>query len=266
MEWFEQRPLFGKRVLVTRAREQAGSAAAMLRERGADPVVVPTIEIHSPSDPQPMIDAAAALAARDGWVVFTSSNAVERFFAEVKRQGSDARAFGRLKIAAIGPGTAAALDRVGLAADVVAREHKGEGLAPPLLAAIGPTKPRVLLPRAEVARDVIPESLRAAGCDVDVVSVYKTRSPPRALLEALSSLLEAGEIDAVTFTSSSTVEHLCDALEARAAPLLAKTTVASIGPVTTETARKRGIRVDAVAEESTIAGLVLALERQFALR
>jgi uroporphyrinogen III methyltransferase/synthase len=121
----------------------------------------------------------------------------------------------------------------------------------------------VLVARAEVARDVVPDALRAAGCEVDVVSVYKTRSPPRALLEALSSLLEGGEIDAVTFTSSSTVEHLCDALEARAVELLAKTTVASIGPITTETLKKRGIRVDVTAEQYTLPGLVTALQKHF---
>lgn len=262
LAWLEKKPLFGKRVLVTRAREQAGEAAALLRERGADPILMPTIEIHPPSDPGPTIDAASALE-RYGWIAFTSANGVDRLWAEVRRQGKDARAFGASKIAAIGPGTAAALGRVGLAADLVAKDHKGEGLAQELVAALGEDKPRVLVARAEVARDVVPDALRAAGCEVDVVSVYKTRSPPRALLEALSALLEAGEIDAVTFTSSSTVEHLCDALEARAPELLAKTTVASIGPITTETAKRRGLRVDVVAETSTIPGLVSALAAHF---
>ena len=165
-----------------------------------------------------------------------------------------------------GPGTAAAFERCGLSPDVVAKEHRGEALAAEVLAAMnasGGTKVRVLVARAEVARDVVPDALRAAGCEVDVVSVYKTRSPPRALLEGLSALLEGGEIDAVTFTSSSTVEHLCDALEARAVELLARTCIASIGPITTETAKKRGLRVDVVAEVSTIAGLVNALEKHF---
>jgi uroporphyrinogen III methyltransferase/synthase len=266
LSWLPQMPLFGKRVLVTRAREQAGGAAALLRERGADPVIVPTIELHPPSDPSAMIDAVHAMHERYDWVVLTSANAVDRLWAETKRQGKDARAFGRAKIAAIGPGTAVALERCGLTPDVVAKEHRGEGLASDVLAAMsasGGTKARVLLPRAEVGRDVVPDALRAAGCEVDVVSVYKTRSPPRALLEGLAALLEGGEIDAVTFTSSSTVEHLCDALEARAAELLARTCVASIGPITTETAQKRGIRVDVVAEVSTIPGLVTALENHF---
>jgi uroporphyrinogen III methyltransferase/synthase len=265
--WFEKQPLFGKRVLVTRAREQAGGAAALLRERGADPVVVPTIEIHPPGDPGPMIDAVAALGARYAWVVLTSANGVERLWAELERQGKDARAFGGAKIAAIGPGTAAALAEYGLMADLVPKDHKGEGLAEELLRAIekqGTQSPRILLARAEVARDVVPDALRAAGCEVDVVSVYKTRAPPRPLLEALAALLDAKEIDAVTFTSSSTVEHVCDALEARAAALLANTCVASIGPITTETARRRGLRVDVTATEHTIPGLVTALEAHFA--
>ena len=266
LSWLPRLPLFGKRVLVTRAREQAGGAAALLRESGADPVIVPTIEIHPPSDPSAMIDAVQAMHERYDWVVLTSANGVERLWAETKRQGKDARAFGRAKLAAIGPGTAAALERCGLSPDVVAKEHRGEALAEEVLAAMnasGGTNVRVLVARAEVARDVVPDALRAAGCEVDVVSVYKTRSPPRALLEGVSALLDGGEIDAVTFTSSSTVEHLCDALEARAVELLAKTCIASIGPITTETAKKRGLRVDVVAEVSTVAGLVTALGKHF---
>jgi uroporphyrinogen III methyltransferase/synthase len=265
--WLARQPLFGKRILVTRAREQASGAAALLREQGADPVVVPTIEIHPPSDPSAMIDAVASMRERYDWVVFTSANGVDRLWAETRRQGKDARWFGRAKLAAVGPGTAAALGRFGLTADLVAKEHRGEGLAADLLAAIGDLaagpRPRVLLARAEVARDVLPDTLRAAGCEVDVVAVYKTRSPPRPLLEALSSLLDSGELDVVTFTSSSTVDHLCDALEAAAVPLLAKTCVASIGPITTETAKKRGLRVDVEAEQFTLPGLVAALEKHF---
>jgi uroporphyrinogen III methyltransferase/synthase len=264
LSWFAKQPLFGKRVLVMRAREQAGNAASLLRERGADPVVVPMIEIHPPSDPSAMIDAASALGGRYDWVVLTSANGVERFCAELERQGRDARAFGKARIAAIGPGTAAALERRGLTADLVAKEHRQEGLADQLLAAMGGAKARVLLARAEVARDVLPDALRAAGVDVDVVAVYATRAPPRPPLGALSALLEAGEIDVVIFTSSSTVDHLCDALEAGAVTLLAKTCVASIGPITTEAAQKRGIRVDVMAAQYTVVGLVTALEKHFA--
>ncbi len=267
LSWLEKLPLFGKRVLVTRAREQAGRTAALLRERGADPLVVPTIEIDPPSDAGPMTDAVGALGGY-GWIVLTSANGVERLWTEIRRQNKDARAFGAAKIAAIGPGTAAALERYGLAADLVPKVHKGEGLAAELLAAIGEgaqARPKVLIARAEVARDVVPDALRAAGCEVDVVPVYKTHAPPRPLLDALAALLEAQEIDVVTFTSSSTVEHLCDALESRAAALLRNTCVASIGPITTETARKRGLRVDVTASEHTIPGLVSAIEGYFEL-
>jgi uroporphyrinogen III methyltransferase/synthase len=263
LAWLEKKPLFGKRVLVTRARDQAGAAARLLRERGAFPILVPTIEIHPPSDPAPLAAAVRHLAERDGWVVVTSANGVETLWNEVRRQGKDARVFGRSRIAAIGPGTAAALAACGLAADLVPGEHRGEALAAELLAAMGDARPRVLVARAEVARDIVPDALRAAGCAVDVVATYKTCPPPPAALEGLAAALEAGEIDAVTFTSSSTVSHFCEALGERAAALLARTCVASISPVTSATARARGVRVDVEAGAYTMAGLVDALEAHF---
>lgn len=263
LAWLEARPLFGKRVLVTRARGQASAAARLLRERGADPVIVPTIEIGPPSDPAPLIDAVERLEERYRWVLFTSANGVERTFAEVRRQGKDARAFAGARIGAIGPSTARALEAIGLTADVVAKEHRGEGLATEVLAAMGEERGSVLLARAEVARDALPDALTAAGCEVHVVPAYKTRMPPRPLLSAIEALLAAGAIDVVTFTSSSTVEHLLDALEARALPLLSKVCVASIGPITSETAKARGVRVDVVAEAYTVPGLVAALEAHF---
>lgn len=262
--WLEELPLFGKRVLVTRAREQAGRTASLLRQRGADPVVVPTIEIHPPSDPAPF-QAVVAELGRYGWIVLTSSNGVERLWDEMRRQGKDARALAAAKIAAVGPGTAAALEAYGLTADLVPKVHQGEALAQELVAAIGSSRPRVLVARAEVARDVVPDAIRAAGCEVDVVAAYRNQPPPRPLLEALAALLEAEEIQVVTFTSSSTVAHLCDALEGRAPQLLARTCVASIGPITTDTARRRGLRVDVTASEHTIPGLVQAIEAYFDL-
>ena len=261
--WLESRPLFGKRVLVTRARGQAASTAKLLRERGADPVIVPTIEIQPPSDPAPLIDAVDRLHERYRWVLFTSANGVERMWAEVRRQGKDARAFGAAKIGAIGPSTARALEALGLVPDVVAKEHKGEGLATDLLAAMGEERGTVLLARAEIARDALPDALSAAGCEVHVVPAYKTRTPPRPLLSAVENLLDSGGIDVVTFTSSSTVQHLADALGADAARLMSKVCVASIGPITTATAQSLGIRVDVVADAYTVPGLIDALEKHF---
>jgi uroporphyrinogen III methyltransferase/synthase len=270
LRWFERRPLFGKRVLVTRAREQAGSMAALLREEGAEPLVVPTIEIHPPSDPGPLARALADLrAGRYDWVAFTSANGVDRTWEALSAAGGDARAFGAARIAAIGPATARALERRGLVADVVAKEFRGEGLATEMLDALRQTaaegrggaarETRVLLARAAQARDVLPRALREAGCTVDVVAAYGTRAPPAEARSALERELNAGRVDVVTFTSSSTVDNLCDWLGARAQALLAGACIACIGPVTADTARARGLRVDVLADEYTVPGLVRAL-------
>jgi uroporphyrinogen III methyltransferase/synthase len=155
-----------------------------------------------------------------------------------------------------------------LRADIVAKEFRGEDLAKEILAHFGApdgTSPvRVLLARAARARDVLPDALRVAGCAVDVVAAYETHPPPPETVERLAHELEQGRLDAVTFTSSSTLENLCDMLGARAVELLRRTRVASIGPVTTETARARGVRVDVTAREYTVPGLVQALVESYA--
>ncbi len=252
--------LSGKRVLVTRAIEQAGSTADLLRARGAVPVVVPTIAIDEPSDPEPMRRAIANLA-RYEWIAFTSANGVDRVAREIDRQGLAAKGLGAAKIAAIGPGTAKALEARGVVVDVVAKELRGEGLADALIGAFGDARPSVLVARAEIARDVLPDALRAAGCEVDVVAVYSTRLPDSATIAELTGALARGEIDAVMLTSGSTVDNLCDCLGARAADLLGHTRVASIGPITSEAASRRGVRIDVTAAEPTVAALVDALER-----
>jgi uroporphyrinogen III methyltransferase/synthase len=267
LRWFERRPLFGKRVLVTRAREQAGSTAELLRERGAEPLVVPTIEIHPPADPAPLARAMGELrGGAYAWAVFTSANGVERTWSALQAAGGDARAFGAARLAAIGPATARALEGHGLAADVVAKEFRGEGLADAILVAMrssGPRLPRVLLARAAQARDVLPESLRAAGCSVDEVAAYETRPPARETAVQLIRDLELGRVDAVLFTSSSTVQNLCDLLGGEAERLLARARIASIGPVTTATAVERRLRVDVTAAEYTVPGLLRALEESW---
>jgi uroporphyrinogen III methyltransferase/synthase len=273
LRWFEQRPLFGKRVLVTRAREQAGSTAALLREYGAEPVVVPTIEIRPPQDPSALTRALGGLrAGAYTWAAFTSSNGVDRTWDALLALGADARAFGGVKLAAIGPATAAALERRGLHPDVVAKEFRGEGLAEQMLAAlaapaIGGAEPRVLLARAAKARDVLPEALRGAGCRVDVVAAYETHPPPGLAVQALAEALASGRVDAAMFTSSSTVDNLCDLLDplpgGPAAARLRHVRVASIGPITSMAARARGIRVDVTAREYTVFGLVQALAESY---
>lgn len=250
-------PLAGRRVLVTRAREQSEGVARLLRRRGAVPIVAPTIAIGPPRDDSALRRAIEALADYD-CVAFTSANGVERFFAALAHAKRDSRALHRASIAAIGPGTAAALATHGLIPDVLATEHRGEALADAILAR---GVRRVLLPRAAVARDVLPERLRAAGVVIDVVEAYRTETPS----DLSSKRVRAIGLDAITFTSSSTVERFVEIFpDARA--LLAGVVVASIGPITSETARRLGLEVSVEASPYTIPALVDALERAFISR
>jgi uroporphyrinogen III methyltransferase/synthase len=190
---------------------------------------------------------------------------VERTWQAIEAAAGDGRVLGGARVAAVGPATARALAGHGLRADVTAEESRGEGLAEAMLAAMKKGKAgRVLLPRAARAREVLPDALRAAGCTVDVVTAYETRPVTGAAVEALALDLAAGRLDAVTFTSGSTVDHLCDALGPRAVPLLAGVRVACIGPVTSDAARSRGLRVDVEARETTVPGLIRALADSYA--
>lgn len=250
LAWFSRRPLLGRRVVVTRTRAQASELSAALRAHGAEPIEVPVIEVVAPDDPA-LVDAAV-LACRAGaydWVVLTSPNGVERFCAALR----DGRDLAGARLAAIGPGTAAALARQHLVADLVPDRFVAEAL----LDALGAPPPgggRVLLARAAVARDVLPDGLRLRGWDVDVVPVYRTM-PVRPPDDARASVASA---DVVTFTSSSTVEHFVAAFGTAALP----PTIACIGPVTAAAARAHGIDVTVEAGEHTIAGLVAALVAQ----
>jgi uroporphyrinogen III methyltransferase/synthase len=244
LAWFERRPLFGRTVVVTRAREQASGLRARLEALGAEVLEMPAIAIRPVPFTVPDL-------ARYAWVVFTSANGVDAFFDRgLLAGGRDARALSPVRIAAIGPGTADALGRRGLRADLVPPRFVAESLCE----AFPPGQGRVLLARAEVARDVLPGGLEAKGYDVDVLAVYRTE--PAAPAAGALARLRGGEVDAVTFTSSSTVTNFCDlACELPSPPPL----VVSIGPVTSDTARSRGLRVDAEASPHTIDGLVTAV-------
>ena len=264
MRWFDTKPLFGKRVLVTRPVGQAEETARELRERGADPVLVPAIAIV-PAPDRERFERALRELDRYDMVAFTSANGVIATISELRNQRRDVRAFGRAQVAAIGSGTAQVLAGFGLHADVVAREFVAEGLAESVLATLGSARPqRVLLLRALVGREVFPELLREAGISVDVVAAYATRPVDPEAISALATELKEGRIDVVTFTSSSTVRETCAALGPSAADLLAKTTLGVIGPVTAATARELGLRVDVTAATYTVAGLMDALEAHFA--
>jgi uroporphyrinogen III methyltransferase/synthase len=266
LRWYDNKPLFGKRVLVTRAAEQAESLAQALRERGAAAIELAMIRIEPAADPAPLRAAVSGLAAYD-WVIFTSQNGVRAFFAELHAQGGDSRRFGGRRIAAIGPSTADALQPFGLHCDLVPASFRGEALAESLLQQHGGDLHgvRFLLPRAAVARDVLPETLRAAGAHVDVVEAYRTFGASPETRQRLAELLAGRQLDVITFTASSTVEHTLAALGggAQAIDQLRGLTLASIGPITTQTAEASGLTVDFTASEYTIPGLVAALEQHF---
>ncbi len=245
--WFEHRPLFGRSVVVTRAREQASALRATLESLGAEVIEMPTIVIEPVEIEMPDLSAYR-------WVVFTSANGVRQFFdVGLAEAGLDARALGGVRVAAIGTGTADALAGRGLRADLVPERFVAESL---LEAFPPPASPgeHLLIARAEAARDVLPGGLREKGYAVDVLPVYRTvRAEPDG--DVVDRVRE-GRVDALTFTSSSTVAGFCDTVGSLPDP---QPLAVSIGPVTSETARSRGLRVDAEADPHTIDGLVAAL-------
>jgi len=262
LDWFERRPLSGRRILVTRARAQASGFLERLRDLGADAVEIPVIAVEPVVERRELETALAAITADDGrprLAVFTSANAVQLVWEALLDSGRDARDLAGMRLAAIGPETAAALGSHGLRADLVPEEYVAEAVAD-LLEAQGVAGWRVWLPRAALARDVLPDRLRAAGAEVEVLALYRTVLPP-GTLQQLAALLADGRVDAVTFTSSSTVRHFQTALTG--APFPAGAIAACIGPVTAATAREAGFPVDLVAAEYTTAGLAAALAAHF---
>lgn len=254
LRWFDAKPAFGKRALVTRAARQAGSLATLLRDEGIQPILAPTIRIAPPDDPGPLRVAVRHLD-RYGWVLFTSANAVQSFFAALGDAGLDSRALGGTQVCAIGAKTKAALARHAIVPDVVPSSARAEGVVEALRDRMG-EHTRVLLPRAEVAREVLPDSLREAGAEVDVVTAYRNLPPMPAEVERIRALVDPREVDLVLFTSSSTVNNLHDLLGETAAEKLDRIELFSIGPVTTDTAVACGLQVTATSPEPTIEALV----------
>jgi uroporphyrinogen III methyltransferase/synthase len=261
LSWFERAPLFGRRILVTRSREQASQLSDRLRALGADPIEVPTIKIMEPDD-WAEVDRAIEHLKDYEWILFTSPNGVKFFLQRLKQQGGDVRDLKGIRIGAIGPGTAQTLESLGVRVDVVPREYRAESLA----AAFSEDQvagKKFLLPRAEVARQVLPEILRNRGASVDVVSVYRTEIAEQEQTR-VKALLEEKQIDVITFTSSSTVSNFADLFRNKdLSRLLEGITVACIGPITGQTAEKRGIRPHILPQEYTIPGLVDALVEYF---
>ena len=258
LRWFDRadiRPLLGKHILVTRARAQASALTEKLTALGAACVETPVIRIVPPADGYAALDAAIGELHTYHWLIFTSVNGVEHFFAQLHHAGRDTRALGYAKVAAIGSATAKALHSYGIDADLVPEEFRAEAVVE-ALKPILPPRARILLPRAQEARDVLPESLRAHGATVDVTPAYET-VPELSGGEELAERLRNGEIDFVTFTSSSTVKNLVHQL-GNITPLQ-QVKIACIGPVTAETARSFALEPDIIAENYTIDGLVDAI-------
>jgi len=251
--------LTGCRVLVTRAPHQAAGLAGPLEALGAEVVIAPVIDTIEPRDWAPA-DAAIAELASYGWVVFTSTNAVERFLGRMREIGFPLSALDLIRVAAVGPSTAERLSEFGVQVHLVPSDYRAEGLVDEFARAGAGPGWRVLIPRAERAREILPESLRATGAHVDVVPVYRT--VPAVPDPDVVALLRAGDIDVVTFTSPSTVRHFLAWLEAAGldpSAVMTRVAAASIGAVTSAALEARGYEVSIETESSTAAGLVEAI-------
>jgi len=263
LQWFERLPLFGKRIVITRTREQAGRLREMLEERGALVVEFPTIELRPPISWLPLDNAIRKLEEFQ-YLLVTSVNGVRNFLARLEACGRDVRDLKGLAIGAIGPATAAEFGRTGIKVDFVPKEYRAEGLLECLNGRDLADK-AFLIPRAKVARDLVPRGLEKRGARVEVVEAYETVAP-RFSEGEIERLLKPAP-DMITFTSSSTASNLVKIVgERKVGRILGSIAVATIGPVTSQTVRQLGLTVAVEARESTIPGLVQTIEDYFQSR
>ena len=266
LRWFDSRPLFGKRILITRPEEQASELADQLWSLGAEPIEAPTIRIVPPEDYGPL-DEACDLAGTFDWIVFTSVNGVDAFIQRLCRESRDVRELKGVRLCAIGPATADRLVQHRLHVDLIPAEHRAEAIVTGLKEREDLADRRILLPRADIAREVLPNELRQAGAHVVDVAAYRTvlaGGDKDAGPDIYKMLLEQ-EIDVVTFTSASTVRNFVKILGADpAADLLRTTVVASIGPVTADTASQLDIETTIMPTAYTVPALVEAIVAHFA--
>ena len=253
LKWFENKPLFGKRVVVTRSRSQASVLSQRIEELGGDPLEFPVIEIVPPADYTPMDRAIDGISSYH-WLIFTSVNGVESFFDRLRYQQKDIRDLKGLRLCAIGPKTKEALEEKGLIVDYMPSEYRAEAIIENLKGVLKPGE-KVLLPRADIARKILSETLTAMGAEVDSVEAYRTLQGAGDAVH-LREMLRDKLIHIVTFTSSSTVRNFVELLGEDSKELLAGVTLASIGPITTSTAKKLGLKIDLEAREYTIEGLL----------
>ncbi|HKZ47023.1 MAG TPA: uroporphyrinogen-III C-methyltransferase [Thermodesulfobacteriota bacterium] len=272
LRWFDKRPLFGKKIIVTRSREQASDFSILLEKKGAESIEFPTIETVAPKDWKEVDRAIKNLStphpalSRKGrgnyydWAVFTSVNGVKYFIERLKKQGKDIRELKGIKICAIGPKTKQEIEELGIRVDFMPKEYRAEGI----IKGLGKIKGKnILIPRAEVAREILPEELSKRGAKVDVVTSYRTVKP-KGMTEEIKELFKEGKIALVTFTSSSTVTNFLNMFKkGEAKEFLKDVKVASIGPITRNTALDYGIDTAIMPKKYTIPALAGAIVEHF---
>ena len=260
LRWFDTKPLFGRRIVVTRPRAQASGFVELLEEQGAEVILFPTIETV-PLKSYERLDIALDNLPAYHWLIFTSVNGVKYFFARLRARRQDVRGLAHIRIAAIGPETARAVEAFYLRVDAMPEEYRAEAVVP----ALGEVcEQRILLPRAAVAREALPEELRTLGAHVDEIPVYQTVRPQNGKTEGLRALLKAGKIDLVTFTSSSTVRNFVASFpDDNVSALLGKCRIGAIGPITTETTREFGLVVAVQPQMYTISAFAEAIVEYF---
>lgn len=258
LNWYETQPLFGKRILVTRARGQASALSDLLREYGGDPLECPTIEFLPP-DSWSEADEAIGQLESFQWLVLTSVNGVQRFMQRLWHMGRDARALHGVRVCCIGPRTAEELETFGVKADMVPVEYQAEGLVK-IMRSAGVAQQQVLIARAAEARELLPEELIRLGARVKIITVYQT-TKPTGDVSSVRAMFQSKDIQVLTFASSSTVKNFCALFSGNEdlPQLLEGTTIACIGPITAKTVEQMGLQVDVVAAQNTIPHLVEAL-------
>lgn len=260
LNWFERKPLFGKRVLVTRTRRQASTIVKLLEEEGAEAIEFPTIEIIPPDTWDELDKAIENLGLYD-WIIFTSVNGVEFFFERLKIKKKGLAEFKGIRIATIGEQTGRAVENKGLSVDIIPYEFRAEGVVESFRE-IDIKGKRILIPRANEAREILPAELQKMGAEVNVVVAYKTERPNPEKIEEVKGMLMAGEIDVITFASSSTVRNFLS-IFGRDKEILLKSTIACIGPITAEPLIEIGIEPQIIPKKYTIDELIRGIVDYF---
>ena len=258
LNWYESQPLFGKAILVTRPRDQAPALSNLLAAQGAEPVECPMLEIQPPDSWIPMDEAIDALLSYN-WIIFTSLNGVQSFMERLWLHQKDVRCLAGLRVCCIGPRTKEEAARWGIVADLVPKDFQAEGILE-AMRKLGVEKQRILIPRAKVAREILPDQLRTMGATVQVVQAYQSVRPAVPVVP-IRDRLRNKEIQYLTFTSSSTVRNFCELFDNRQElkELTGAVPIAVIGPITAQTVHEEGLSVDVMAVENTIPALVDAI-------